>query len=245
MRFLPRLSTRTPASKAGTVRTRALSRGKLPLKLLEWGLVGSVMVFPELHDVSGMCRDNQWLEEEEFAAHECFHSGCSYCLPLVLCALRCGETRVAAGEARAAGGSPAPERPGRARGTCSHGIPCVRDHGQQGRPELPCPGSRPCPPAAEPGPPIYCPADKPHPCHQQGWVGCKGALSPPLPPSLLTISLVCARRTTMSTTPPWPAARPTRPESRGSDRAWCTWCRCEPAPWLATASTAARCASRH
>lgn len=104
-----------------------------------------------------------------------------------------------------------------------------------------------CPSGAEPGPPLYPPADKPLPCHQWGWVGCRADYPPccPLCPSLLTVSLDHARRTTTSTIPPWPAARPTRPGLRGCDPAWCMWYRCEPAPWPATASTVGKCASRH
>lgn len=46
MRFPPRVGRRTPASRAGTIGAGALSRGKVPLNLFEWGLIGHVMVFP-------------------------------------------------------------------------------------------------------------------------------------------------------------------------------------------------------
>lgn len=51
-------------------------------------------------------------------------------------------------------------------------------------------------------------------------------------------------RNITSSTPPWPGARPTRRGSMAWGQAWCTWSRCAPALWPATASSAARCASR-
>lgn len=51
-------------------------------------------------------------------------------------------------------------------------------------------------------------------------------------------------RNTMSSTPPWPGARPTPRGLTACGPAWCTWSRCAPAPWPATESSVARCASR-
>lgn len=51
-------------------------------------------------------------------------------------------------------------------------------------------------------------------------------------------------RNTMSSTPPWPGARPTPRGLTAYGPAWCTWSRCAPALWPAMASSVARCASR-
>ena len=51
-------------------------------------------------------------------------------------------------------------------------------------------------------------------------------------------------RNTMSSTPPWPGARPTPRGLMACGPAWCTWSRCAPAPWPAMESSVARCASR-
>ena len=55
--------------------------------------------------------------------------------------------------------------------------------------------------------------------------------------------LLCCRNT-MSSTPPWPGARPTPRGLTACGPAWCTWSRCAPAPWPAMESSVARCASR-
>lgn len=51
-------------------------------------------------------------------------------------------------------------------------------------------------------------------------------------------------RSTMSSTLPWPGARPTQHVSMGYGLAWCMWSRCELEQWLAMASSVARCVSR-
>lgn len=144
----------------------------------------------------------------------------------LLHALCYGVTRRAA-----CGTSPDPQKPGRACRSCFCGILCIRDQGQPVGSEPPCPGSSAFLSGTEPGPLLDSPEDKTHPCHQWGQVACRAHRLPHCSPFPLhlTVSLGDAFRITMSTTPPWPAARPTQPGSRGCDPGWCTWCRCEPA----------------